>query len=112
MSDDERDDSSWMKRYRILKIKGRSRDLELLFRIVDTVERLDRGATSGGATRGKEPRLRFLSNKFSKRTFHFRSLPINLYDSAWLADMEDFEREGLAIDDDSVDLSVSDDMMK
>ena len=109
MSDDERDNSSWMKRYRILKIKGRSRDLERIFRIVDAIERLD--SKKSPVTRC-QLRLRFISNRPSKRTFHIRSLPVNIYDSAWLADMNELEREGLEIIDREFDLSVGEGLIK
>lgn len=95
MSSDESDHENGVVQYRVLIKSWRHPILTPFLRVFDASYRRDRFVPILQNTQGSHPHLRLSSNKVDDSRGAPTRLPINAYDTRWLANLTQFDRERL-----------------
>lgn len=111
MSSDESDHENGVVQYRVLIKSWRNPILTPFLRVFDASYRRDRFVPILQNTQGAHPHLRLASNKVDDSRGAVTRLPVNAYDSRWLANLIPFDREMLQ-EGDLYDFSHTNDVLE
>lgn len=87
------------------KLVWRSRGLETVYYLCDTLNINDKFDAQGNISGGLFPRPRIVGDQISSKK-PVKGLPRNCYDEKWLAALDSDDREDLDVRDEDADLSI------